>query len=175
MKTTEGCSIQLSFLIIWINQCFSGDGGGFCASCYFSNLGKVWPWLRDSKWDSEWGQLPSGSGLCLMPKRKPQEWEGGRSTRQTMCAGSDSSVASAAAQGGRIPWLQPLALGCPWVFQTCGSLLVFQGSWKRLWALRQGWFKRLHWACGWEFPACIEGHRSKKIDFLVPHWQQILF
>lgn len=32
------------------------------------------------------------------------------------------------------------------MFQACGSLLVLQGSWKRLWAVRQGCFKRLHQA-----------------------------
>lgn len=44
-----------------------------------------------------------------------------------------------------------LALGCAlwnWVFQGCGSLLVSQGSWKRHWAVRQGYFKRLHQAPG---------------------------
>lgn len=47
-----------------------------------------------------------------------------------MCAGSDSSVASAAAQGGRIPWLHPWPLDVPgcsrlvarsWFFREAGK------------------------------------------------------
>lgn len=83
-----------------------------------------------------------------MLKRKPQEWEWGKSIPRQ----------SVQAQTSWWPLLQPkgedsvasaLALGCAlwnWVFQGCGSLLVLQGSWRRLWAVRQDCFKKLHQA-----------------------------